>query len=82
MKKIAFVILFIIMLAGTSVNVAQAQCAMCTINAEQGVKNGNTQAKGLNSGVLYLLALPYLGIAGIGLLWYLRYRKKSYAENI
>lgn len=70
------------MLAGTSVNVAQAQCAMCTINAEQGVKNGNTQAKGLNSGVLYLLALPYLGIAGIGLLWYLRYRKKSYAENI
>lgn len=57
---------------------------MCTVNAEQSVKNGNTQGKGLNSGILYLLAIPYLMISGIGVLWYLKYRKKAagYVQNI
>lgn len=50
---------------------------MCTINAEQGTKNGNTQGKGLNNGIIYLLAIPYLLITGIGLLWYRNYRKKT-----
>lgn len=58
---------------------AQAQCAMCTVNAEQGTQNGNTQGKGLNAGVLYLLAIPYLLLAGVGTLWYLKYRKKPVA---
>ncbi len=49
---------------------------MCTISAEQGTKNGNTQGKGLNSGILYLLAIPYLLMTGIGVLWYRNYRKK------
>lgn len=65
------------MMLGSSISPANAQCAMCTINAEQGVQNGNTQAKGLNAGVLYLLAIPYAGIMAIGALWYFKYRKKS-----
>ena len=83
MKKIAFVFLFIIVLISSSANVATAQCAMCTVSAEQSVKNGNTQGKGLNSGILYLLAIPYLLISGVGILWYVKYRKKPvhYAEN-
>lgn len=55
----------------------QAQCAMCTLNADNSVVNGNTEGKGLNDGILYLLAAPYLAIAGIGFLWYKKYRKKS-----
>jgi len=84
MKKIAFVFLFIIISMSSIVNVATAQCAMCTVSAEQSVKNGNTQGKGLNSGILYLLAIPYLVISGIGVLWYVKYRKKpgDYAKNI
>ncbi|RZM24813.1 MAG: hypothetical protein EOO88_21530 [Pedobacter sp.] len=83
MKKIAFVFLFVIALMGSSIHTADAQCAMCSVNAEQSVKNGNTQGKGLNSGILYLLAIPYLLITGVGVLWYLKYRKKpaDYAEN-
>jgi len=50
---------------------------MCTINAEQGAANGNTQTKGINTGVLYLMAIPYLMIGALGVLWYLKYRKKS-----
>lgn len=75
MKKAFLIfILFIAVLAGSGINTASAQCAMCTINAEQGTKNGNTQAKGINSGVMYLMAIPYLLIAGMGVLWYKRYR--------
>jgi hypothetical protein len=50
---------------------------MCTLNAEQGSKNGNTQTKGINDGVLYLLAIPYVLIAGVGIIWYKNYRKKN-----
>lgn len=56
---------------------AQAQCSMCTINAEQGVKNGNTVSAGLNTGVLYLLAIPYLLAMVVGVVWYKKFRKKN-----
>jgi hypothetical protein len=54
-----------------------AQCAMCTLNAENSVKNGNKQGTTLNNGILYLLAAPYLAIAGVGFLWYKKYRRKA-----
>lgn len=74
-KKILF-ILFILIATSAIAPEVKAQCSMCTISAEQGTKNGNTQGKGLNSGILYLLAIPYLLITGIGILWYRNYRKK------
>ena len=84
MKKIAYVLLLVMVLMVSAIPTTSAQCAMCTVNAEQGIKNGNTQGKGLNNGILYLLAIPYLLITGMGVLWYLKYRKKpgDYAENI
>ncbi|PYF76094.1 hypothetical protein [Pedobacter nutrimenti] len=77
MKRIAFIAVFILLSVFSQHQTAVAQCAMCTISAEQGVKNGNTQSKGLNTGVLYLMAIPYLLIGGLGTLWYLKYRKKN-----
>ncbi|HWW39939.1 MULTISPECIES: hypothetical protein [unclassified Pedobacter] len=77
MKRIAFVFVFILLSTIAVQHTASAQCAMCTISAEQGVKNGNTQSKGLNTGVLYLMAIPYLLIGGLGVLWYVKYRKKT-----
>jgi len=75
MKK-GIIFLFFILLSLSFSPVVKAQCSMCTINAEQGTKNGNTQGKGLNSGIVYLLAIPYLLMTGIGVLWYRNYRKK------
>ena len=75
-KKISF-ILFILVATTIVAPQVKAQCSMCTISAEQGTKNGNTQGKGLNSGIIYLLAIPYILIAGIGVLWYKNYRKKA-----
>ena len=37
-----------------------AQCAMCRTSAESDLKNGGSIAKGLNSGILYLMAIPYI----------------------
>lgn len=79
-KKIIF-ILFIIVATTAVAPQVKAQCSMCTISAEQGTKNGNTQGKGLNSGILYLLAIPYLLITGVGILWYRNYRKKIISVN-
>lgn len=79
-KKIAF-ILFILIATTALAPQVKAQCSMCTISAEQGTKNGNTQGKGLNSGILYLLSIPYLLIAGVGVLWYKNYRKKMVSSN-
>lgn len=58
-------------------NSSFAQCAMCTLNAENSVKDGNTQGKGLNTGILYLLAAPYIAVAGVGLIWYKKYHRKN-----
>ncbi|HEY0175547.1 MAG TPA: hypothetical protein VGC08_04155 [Pedobacter sp.] len=83
MKKAFFIfILFISVSVGTGITTASAQCAMCTINAEQGVKNGNTQAKGINSGVMYLMAIPYLMIIGLGVLWYKKYRSADTSKSV
>ncbi|MCC2599255.1 hypothetical protein [Sphingobacterium sp. FBM7-1] len=54
-----------------------AQCAMCSLNAENSAAHGNTQGKGLNDGILFLLAIPYLIAIGIGILWYKKYRKNK-----
>jgi len=73
---------FILIFSVLSSAQVSAQCSMCTLNAENSVKNGNTQGKGLNKGILYLLAAPYLAIAGVGFLWYKKYRRKNVNLNI
>lgn len=76
MKKVLAIFLFFALMVVIHPE-ANAQCAMCTANAEMGVKNGNTQTKGLNTGVLYLLAAPFLLAGVVGVVWYTSYRKKT-----
>ena len=73
---------FILIVASLSSLDASAQCSMCTLNADNSVQNGNTEGKGLNNGILYLLAAHYLAIAGVGFLWYKKYRRKNVTMNI
>ena len=75
-------VIFIFVFLSLIVADAAAQCSMCTLNAENSVKNGNTQGKGLNDGILYLLAAPYLAVACVGFLWYKKYRRKNITINI
>ena len=57
-----------------------AQCPMCKMAAESNLNNGGTAGAGLNFGILYMLALPYILIFGIGYFWY-RNRKKIKGEE-
>ncbi len=62
MKKWLLMLVVIFLVA----NAAMAQCSICTKTAEQ---MGELPGKGLNAGILYLMAAP-LSIAGfIGYKW-------------
>lgn len=50
---------------------AFAQCAMCRTTLENNLSNGDPGlAAGINTGILYLLALPYLIAIVLGYLWF------------
>lgn len=66
MKKI--LVTFILLMAAAG---AQAQCAMCRSTLENNFSNGDPGiAAGINTGILYLLVLPYLTMVVLGILWY------------
>ncbi|MGZ3862866.1 MAG: hypothetical protein ACXVPN_10680 [Bacteroidia bacterium] len=45
---------------------AYSQCAMCKAAAESSLEaNPNSVAKGLNSGILFLMSIPYIVVAVI-----------------
>jgi hypothetical protein len=53
-----------------------SQCAMCRRVAETGHNNDNSAARGLNKGILYLLAVPYV-LGGVGAFVWYKNRKKE-----
>ncbi|TCV10340.1 hypothetical protein EDC17_103416 [Sphingobacterium alimentarium] len=80
MKLFRILILCVSLAIGSNavtITEAQAQCAMCSLNAENSTQNGNTQGQGLNDGILFLLAMPFLIGAGVAILWYKKYRHKE-----
>ncbi|RKR81434.1 hypothetical protein BDD43_1581 [Mucilaginibacter gracilis] len=76
------VILLVIATAVCSVEAVKAQCAVCSTNVETNAKNGGIQGNGLNKGVMYLLAAPYLAVAVLGFIWYKKYRRKDVNINM
>ena len=59
---------------------APAQCPMCKMAAESNLKNGGSAGKGLNMGILYMLATPYLIIGTIGFVWWRNRRREATDE--
>ncbi|MCK0114833.1 hypothetical protein [Gelidibacter sp. F63206] len=52
-----------------------AQCAMCRAVLES--EEGQSTAKGVNDGIVYLMVIPYILVAGMGLVMYLKFYKKK-----
>jgi hypothetical protein len=69
-SKVFFVICFF--LIGIS---SQAQCAMCraALEGEGNIK----KAEAVNDGIVYLMMIPYILMAGVGFFIFRMYRKKK-----
>jgi hypothetical protein len=74
-KKVLILVIFGFMIF--SAGPVKAQCAMCTTAVESNNKSGSTTTRGLNNGIIYLLAAPYLAVVAVGLIWYKKYRRKN-----
>lgn len=69
---IGLLTLVLIMVSGSDLI---AQCPMCRMSAESNMANGGTAGNGLNGGILYMLATPYLLVGVVAFLWW-KNRKK------
>jgi len=81
MKKHLIKILMIFFLLGAAAPEMPAQCPMCKIGAESNLKNGGTAANGLNTGILYMLSLPYLLVGTVGFIWW-KNRNREEEEEV
>jgi hypothetical protein len=77
MKRFFVTASLLIALLLTACNLSYAQCSLCKSSAESSLKEGDTQAKGLNMGIMYLLVMPYLLVGGIGYYWYVNHKKQE-----
>lgn len=78
MKPIKIFITALIIIGFTLTSApSQSQCSMCRAVAESGSKNdAKKTAAGLNTGILYLLSIPYI-IGGVAFYIWRKNRRKS-----
>jgi hypothetical protein len=67
-KKKAYIIFFLLLAVSIPV---EAQCAMCRAVLEN--EEGQGAAEGINNGIVYLMAIPYILISGIGFIIYKKF---------
>jgi hypothetical protein len=73
MKKIRAAFLSLVLVVLSSAGLL-AQCAMCRATAESATENVDSGiGQGLNSGIVYLMLLPYLLLATVAVVFF---RKK------
>lgn len=74
-SKITIIVGLVLVSIFSPLNTTEAQCPMCRISAESNLKSGGSAGRGLNAGIIYMLATPYLLVGVIGYIWW-RNRKK------
>jgi len=61
--------------------IGKAQCSMCKAVAASSREGGSPIAEGLNDGILFLMAFPYILMLIVGIAWY-KHSKKLKAESL
>ena len=74
MLKIKLVFLVILMTCVHSISIGQ--CAMCKAVVEANLESGDTKGAGLNDGILFLMAMPYIAVLIFGVFYYIQKQKK------
>lgn len=77
-KLIVFIFLLVALVAFTDMSVS-AQCALCRSSVESNRSDEKLSkfGNGLNRGILFLMAVPYVLVGTVGFLWYRSNRKKQ-----
>lgn len=73
-QKIVLLVISLLVFVQTN-----AQCAMCRAVLES--EEGQSTAEGVNDGIVYLMAIPYILIGGIGYFIYRTYNKSSISKK-
>ncbi|HCF63852.1 MAG TPA: hypothetical protein PLE75_07135 [Ferruginibacter sp.] len=71
MKWLVYTLLLVLLLISVD---AAAQCSMCTKTAAQ---LGEKPAKGMNSGIVYLMLTPFIIVGYIGVRWWRNRRNEN-----
>ncbi|MBC2843471.1 hypothetical protein [Winogradskyella flava] len=72
-KIVLFIISFLLFLE------TSAQCAMCRAVLESG--EDQSAAEGINDGIMFLMAIPYILVAVVGFYVYRTYGKNQKSKN-
>ena len=75
--RIILIVLLLLLLTSQEL---QAQCAMCKMAAENGARADGSPILGLNQGILYLAAVPYLSFMVIAYLVWRGYKRRQREE--
>jgi hypothetical protein len=67
MKKALLIFLFSFLFVGGFVQQTKAQCSICAKSVQQ---MGEKPARGFNSGIIYLMLVPYAVVGVIGYKWW------------
>ena len=58
---------------------SEAQCAVCRAVLES--EETQSTAKGVNDGIMYLMSVPYILVAGMGFIIYWKFFRKKTNQN-
>lgn len=70
MRKLGFSIVFLLVPF-----FLKAQCAMCRAVLES--EEGGKTAEAINDGIVYLMAIPYILVGGLGYFIYYKFKKQK-----
>jgi hypothetical protein len=77
LHKVLFLSLLLFAVAIYFSPTLQAQCAMCAATVESNAKEGQTKGAGLNTGILYLMSIPYVLFSVVGFLFWKKAKRNK-----
>ena len=77
MKSCSFRHILLIVVSLSVPSLLSAQCPMCRLAAEKNLELGGTMGLGLNTGILFLLAMPYALVLFFAFLLWRKNRRRN-----